>query len=132
MAMELERQMEVARRIKELRGPRPQEALANEIPVTLRAYQEWEAGGGIAWANLQRLAEIHGVSTNWLLYGDERPEGARSQLDRIEAGVKELLARSDRAGAEAEAETRARQSEGTGPASVGRKPRPRRRGRQSP
>jgi transcriptional regulator with XRE-family HTH domain len=92
MAMEMERQLEVAARIRELRGQMPQPKMADRVGVTLRAYQRWEAGDGIRWDNLERLAEIHGVTTNWLLYGDERPEGARSQLDRIEQKIDELLA----------------------------------------
>jgi hypothetical protein len=92
MAMEMERQLEVAARIKELRGVVPQPKMADQVGVTLRAYQRWEAGDGIRWDNLERLAELHGVSTNWLLYGDERPEGSRSQLDRMEAMLEEVLA----------------------------------------
>jgi hypothetical protein len=84
---------EIASRIRVLRGPRPQPQIAAEVGVSLRAYQGWEAGGGIAWPNLQRLADIHGVTTNWLEHGDERPEAARSQLDRIERKLDELLGR---------------------------------------
>jgi hypothetical protein len=93
MAANLAERGNVASRIKALRGPRPQPLIAAEVGVTLRAYQSWEAGGGIAWPNLQRLAEIHGVSTNWLEHGDEKPHAARSQLDRIEHKLDEVLGR---------------------------------------
>jgi hypothetical protein len=91
VAIEVKRE-NVASRIRVLRGPRPQPQIAREVGVTLRAYQEWEAGGGIAWQNLQKLAEVHQVSTNWLAHGDEQPERARTQLDRIEGKLDALLA----------------------------------------
>lgn len=93
MAMELERQQEVGARIKELRGPKPQPLIADEVGVTLRAYQEWEAGGGIAWANLQKLAAVFNVSENYLLYGAAETRGPQTQLDRIESKLNELLGR---------------------------------------
>jgi transcriptional regulator with XRE-family HTH domain len=83
----------VASRLRALRGGRPQPQIAEQVGVSLRAYQEWEAGGGIAWANLKRLADIHGVSTAWLEHGDERPELAQPQLNRIENKLDEVLAR---------------------------------------
>jgi transcriptional regulator with XRE-family HTH domain len=72
---------------------RPQPQIAERVGVTLRAYQEWEAGGGIAWPNLEKLADIHGVSTDWLEHGDEQPVPAPSQLDRIERKLDEVLSR---------------------------------------
>lgn len=99
MAMELERQREVGQRIKELRGPKPQRVIADAVPVTLRAYGAWEAGdSGIAWDNLQRLAEIFGVTENYILYGEEEVRGPQSQLDRIEAKL-EALSKTVGAGA---------------------------------
>lgn len=89
MAMELEQQREVAARLRELRGPKTQPYMADQVGVTLRAYQEWEAGGGIKWANLQRLAEIHGVSEDYLLYGEQARQGPQTQLDRIETVLAE-------------------------------------------
>jgi hypothetical protein len=87
------KQDDVASRIRALRGARPQPQIAGEVGVTLRAYQEWEAGGGIAWPNLLKLAEVHRVSTSWLEHGDEQPKGAHSQLDRIEQKLDEVHAR---------------------------------------
>ena len=91
--MSAKQQQAVAKRIKELRGLRPQPQMANEVGVSLRAYQEWEAGGGIKWGNLEQLAEVHGVTPNYILYGEEKPRGPKTQLDRIEAKLDELLAR---------------------------------------
>lgn len=84
MAMEKERQLEVAERIRALRGPKPQPVVADEVGVGLRAYQHWEAGGGISWENLQRLAQVFGVSEDFLLYGSGEAKGPETQLDRME------------------------------------------------
>lgn len=97
MAMEEERQKEIGARIKELREGRrlTQPVVADRVGVTLRAYQAWEAGGGIAWQNLGRLAEVLGVDEDHVLYGppEERVVAGGSQLDRIEAKLDELLSR---------------------------------------
>lgn len=63
-----------ADRIKRLReeSAYTQPALAEAVGVTLRAYQRWEEGGGIEWEHLEKLAEIHGVSVQWLHRGEER------------------------------------------------------------
>lgn len=85
-------QEEIAARIRELRGPRPQPYIADKVGVTLRALQRWESGhGGIAWQNIERLAEVFGVSTNYLLYGEAEPHGPQTQLDRIEALLRRLV-----------------------------------------
>jgi hypothetical protein len=65
--------------------------MAEETGVTLRAYQRWEAGGGIAWRNIERIAEVHHVSPNYILYGEAEPKGPQTQLDRIEAKLDRLL-----------------------------------------
>lgn len=75
-----------------------QEAIADELGVTLRGYQEWEAGGGIKWDNAKKLAKFHDVDTEFLMNGprDETPDllGAHdgSQLDRLEKQVTDLTA----------------------------------------
>jgi hypothetical protein len=91
--MEEERQREVAYRLRALRGPKPQPVVANELDVTLRAYQRWEAGGGINWENLQKIASLYDVSENFLLYGTEEARGPQSALERIETKLDELLLR---------------------------------------
>jgi len=93
MALQAERQAEVAARIRELRGPKSQAAIAAEIGVTVRAYQRWEAGGGINWENIRPLADALGVSEERLLYGRDEPDP--SQLDRIESLVMQLLAQQE-------------------------------------
>lgn len=92
MAMDTQRQLEMAGRIRECRGPRPQPVIADEVGVRLRTYQHWEEGHGISWPNLQKLAEFFAVSENWLLYGADEAQGPVSQLDRIEKKIDELLA----------------------------------------
>lgn len=84
-------------RIKELRHANhlKQPAVAERVPVTLRAYQEWEAGGGIAWENVKALAKIFGVDPDYILSGPkaETPSLPRvGQLDRIEQKLDQLLA----------------------------------------
>lgn len=91
MAMELERQAEVAARIKELRGPKPQPVIADAVGVRLRTYQHWEAGdGGIAWENLQKLADVFAVSADYLLYGEREARGPQSQLDQMQATLEQI------------------------------------------
>lgn len=95
MAMDLERQREVGARIKELRGPKPQPVIADEVGVTLRAYQAWEAGdSGIAWENLQKLATVFNVSENYLLYGTPEPGASTTEqgdaLHRIDLRLARL------------------------------------------
>lgn len=90
-----DRQRAIGARLRELRGPRPQPVVAEAIGVTLRAYQSWEHGdSGIAWRNLHALAEYHGVSENYILYGEQKPKGAETQMDRIEAKLDQLLAQA--------------------------------------
>jgi hypothetical protein len=96
MAMEAQRRQEVADRIRELRGSVPQPVIAERVGVTLRAYQAWEAGGGIGWENLIRLSKALGVSEEYLLYGDagdERRAGTR--LENVERGQRRLEAKID-------------------------------------
>lgn len=80
-------------RIKELRDARhlTQPVMAERVDVTLRAYQNWEAGGGMKWENAQRLAKTFGVTPDYIMSGEPREtpnlferNGEPSQLDRIE------------------------------------------------
>jgi transcriptional regulator with XRE-family HTH domain len=91
-------------RIKWLREKKlhlTQEAMADKVGVTLRGYQEWEAGGGIKWKNATKLAELGDVTPDWLMSGErEVPDlsvlmdgdGHQSQLDRIEETQARILA----------------------------------------
>lgn len=70
-AMEAERRAEMAQRIRELRGPVPQPVMADRIGIGLRGYQEWEGGRSApTWENLKELARVHGVTEDYILYGD--------------------------------------------------------------
>ena len=64
-----------------------QEAAADRAGVTLRAYQKWEAGGGIQYDNLTRLARALNTTIETLTGEAETrapdPFGS-AQLDRIE------------------------------------------------
>lgn len=92
MARAAEQQLAVGERLRELRGAKTQPAIADAVGVTLRAYQHWEAGGGISWDNLQGLAEHFGVTENYILYGtNEGPGHRQEQLDRIEEKLDDLL-----------------------------------------
>lgn len=57
-------QRAIGRRIAQLRerAHLTQDAAADRVGVTLRAYQKWEAGGGIQYANLEKLAVLFGTS----------------------------------------------------------------------
>lgn len=93
MAQAAEKQAEVAARIRELREDArlPQPAIAEKVGVTLRAYQSWEAGGGVSWPNLAKLAKVFQVSEEYLLYGPEGGKPPTTQMDRIERKLDTIL-----------------------------------------
>jgi transcriptional regulator with XRE-family HTH domain len=80
-------QRATGRRIAQLRerAHLTQEAAADKAGVTLRAYQKWEAGGGIQFANLQRLAEALNTSVEQITGEVETPSPFRvsEQLDGV-------------------------------------------------
>lgn len=88
---EAERQREIGARIKDLRGRIPQPVIADRVGVTLRAYQAWEAGGGIAWDNLVKLAEVFGVSEDFIEYGLGGDYKPGTNAARLEQKVDALL-----------------------------------------
>lgn len=81
---------DVAARIRDLRGRVPQQLVADRVGVTLRAYQAWEAGGGIGWENLRKLAKHYSVTEEFILYGSDDAPPTPSQLERIEHGIARL------------------------------------------
>ena len=91
MAEELQRNAETGERLKRrrkaLRLTQPQ--VAALAGVTPRAYQAWEAGGGIAWRHLEPLAEALGWTVEAIMGAEPEPDP--SQLDRIERKLDELL-----------------------------------------
>lgn len=92
MARDQQRQLEAAKRIRDLRDPRPQHVVADALGVKLRTYQHWEEGDGISWENLEALAAYHGVSEDYILYGiDNADSFIQTQLDRIEAKLDVLV-----------------------------------------
>lgn len=92
-------------RIRELRGSVPQPRIAEQVGVTLRAYQEWEAGGGIGWDNLVKLAETFGVSEEYVEYGVSGRPRPGTDLGRLERKLDALLVHAgiDPAGLDADA-----------------------------
>lgn len=90
--------LERGARIAELRKAKhlTQPAVAELVGVTLRAYQAWEAGGGIAWDNVKLLAKKLGADPDYILSGpkpetpDLFPSGDAGQLDRIEKALEIL------------------------------------------
>lgn len=95
MAKDLQRLREQGDRIQEARlaCPRPhtQEVFAEKVGVTLRAYQAWEGGeSDISDENLPKLAAALTVSEDYIT-GRAPARLDESQLDRIEAGITEIL-----------------------------------------
>lgn len=77
------RNQEIAARLRELRGQRPQTTIADELGVAERTYQNWEAGDAKpSYRNLQRLAEYYGVGEEYILTG-ENEEGFRVLDGRV-------------------------------------------------
>jgi len=66
-----------------------QPAAAEAVGVALRTYQLWEAGHGISWGNLEKLADTFGTSVEIIL------DTSESTLRRIEDKIDELLRRSE-------------------------------------
>lgn len=95
MALEFQHQQEVADRIREKRGLVPQPVIAERVGVTLRACQEWEAGGGIKWENYGKLALALGTTVEYLMHGSDEQRALQAaeedatQLDRIEKALAE-------------------------------------------
>jgi transcriptional regulator with XRE-family HTH domain len=91
------------RALKKLRR-RKQQQVADAVGVTLRAYQEWEAGGGLKDENLDALAQFFEVSRSYITDGAEADtpdlmatlgnseNGSKGVLTRLTA-IEETLAR---------------------------------------
>lgn len=91
------RNEEIGQRLTELREQRggpPQEVVAQEVGVSYRSIQAWEAGETKpSWRNLTQLATYYGVSPEFILVGENGTTAAvpDTQLERIEAKLDELL-----------------------------------------
>lgn len=80
------RRLAFAQRLRELRGVRSQQWVADRVGVTARAYQAWEAGGGIAGDNIEALAQVFKVDEDYLVYGNDRrpsPDQVTEMLDLL-------------------------------------------------
>lgn len=111
MAQDAEKLAEQGARIKALReqmrtdeGKKvTQPNVADAVGVSLRGYQNWEAGdGGLRPENVMALAKFFDTTEEYIEYGDRRAEqtpdlvselgsGDVSQLDRIEAKLERVL-----------------------------------------
>lgn len=134
---ERERQREIGERItdrrKELRLTQP--VVADQAGVSLRAYQNWEAGDTrIAWPNLEKLADILHMPVDDILYGspEEReattlPTNLQELMDAFEtrltaiedgqAQILEMLRMLSKSPEAARAELEAELERGPGPRS---------------
>lgn len=64
---------EIAARIRELRGTRPQTLVADEMGVSERTLQNWEAGDAKpSYRSLQLIAKYYEVSEEFILTGGRR------------------------------------------------------------
>jgi DNA-binding XRE family transcriptional regulator len=102
------RNQEIGQRLKtlrETRGNPPQQTVAEEVGVSYRSLQAWEAGETKPnWTSLKKLADYFGVQAEWILIGDEapqrvarpRPLSDAERLARVEA-LLELVVRMLRA-----------------------------------
>lgn len=76
-----------------------QEEAAAKVGVTHRAYQRWESGESMPYPrNIERIAEAFEVEVDELLSEAATPSvngNTQAQLDRIEAGLTEILRRFD-------------------------------------
>jgi transcriptional regulator with XRE-family HTH domain len=89
-------------RIKELREQRhlTQPVIAARVDVTLRAYQEWEAGGGMRWENAKRLARVLGATPDYIMSGERgaTPDLSHepTQLDQVQLELAAMSLRLER------------------------------------
>jgi len=98
---EREKQRIIGERVAQAREAKrlTQPIVADRVNVTLRAYQNWEAGSTrIAWPNLERLADVLDVSADWILTGidepaevAELPTGLQSELAAINRKLDRIL-----------------------------------------
>lgn len=92
VARDEQQRREMGQRIKEMRAARNlrQQHIADAVGVTLRQYQNWQAGENIPDSeHLAKLAEVLEVTQEWLLRGDTPDPFARSQQD-VDARLEQL------------------------------------------
>lgn len=75
-----------------------QPVVADRVGVTLRGYQEWEAGGGIQWENAKRLAKALRTSPDYIMSGEPQatPDTLRALEPTSLAHLDQIVARLER------------------------------------
>lgn len=93
LLMEAQHRHEIGQRIKDLRNGSPQSnrSIADYVGVGERAVAQWIAGGGIAWENAKKVAELFDVDVQWIWTGREK--GPTPEVLEALSGDSERLAR---------------------------------------
>lgn len=92
-----DRKIRIGRRIRELRmeSPYTQEAIAQEIGVSLRGYQAMEGRGAVSFASLEKIAALHKKDLDYFYREDSPPalERAVELLEENQELMREILRR---------------------------------------
>lgn len=97
MARDQAQLLEMGERIRQLREAHgyKQQWIADQVGVTLRSYQFWQAGKSPPeQENLEKLAKLFGVKPKYILQGDT-PDLASNGQDSTLTEILELLRRLD-------------------------------------
>lgn len=86
----------IGNRIRDLRNASPQtnRSIADYVGVGERAVAQWVAGGGIAWENAKKVAELFGVDPQWIWTGRDEGQALSGDSDRL-ARIEEVLERME-------------------------------------
>ena len=83
----MKKYLEIAKRLRILRGKKTQTNFSKEIGAKLRTYQNYEAGERAPHIHiLTKIAELCGTTTDWILTGDLNIEKARI-VERAKAAM---------------------------------------------
>ena len=77
--------------VRRLRGAGRQKPIADYVGVDVRTYQLLEADNGIEPENLEKLAEYHGTTPRYLLYGETSAPDDDPRLAAIDAKLDALI-----------------------------------------
>jgi hypothetical protein len=99
--LRMARDTERAERIRQLKADRPDMTwgyIADRVGVRERSVIEWQRTGGMGSANAEKLAEVFGVSFDFLWFGEERtraelPVSVDAKLDRVLANQQAIMAK---------------------------------------
>ena len=69
-------------------GALTQEELAELAGVSQRSMQAYETGEVIPYRKMREIADVLGVSTSWLLHGEE--ENTDSEIEQLERKIDDL------------------------------------------